>query len=254
MDVACSSSGEREKIYQEGTQVGRAAPAMTARIATTVNDLSRAHRLVAGEYARLGRSPLDINQVYQEFFPSQPLLPPMSHERVTTVVTSNGDHVVATMALSWCRPGTGKRRYAQIDALRLLRPSTTWIASLRFAPDRIGELTRFAIRRDYQGATSPETKLRFIESMLAISLELARQQGVGIVLGIMPPLVSRLVAKTGFAVSHVEGVDLAHGDAHCDAVYKRYPRYWLPDDPRRTPKLYAVGNPDESLAIRPLSR
>lgn len=218
------------------------APGITVRIATTSRELYRAHRLVAEGYALLGHSPLDIEEVYKEFYLSRRPFPDVTQDPVTTFVATGGDQVVATLSLVGCPPSSSARRYEQIEALRLLRPAAPWGDALRVAPNRIGELSRVSIRCDYRTTARADIKLWMFRSMLQMMLDQAERSGVGIVLAIMPPKVTRLVVQAGFALSAIEGVDLAHGDAHCDALYRRYPRYWLPDDPRLIPKLYAIAD------------
>jgi hypothetical protein len=170
--------------------------------------------------------------------------------RVSTFVAWAGDQLVETISLSWCAPGGMACAYDQIEALRLLSPTRPWADLLGCAPHEIGELTRLAIRRDYQGNAQTEAKLRMFRSMTRLALDFAARHGVAVVLAIMPPTVTRLMAQARVAIRRVDGVDLAHDDTECAALYRRYPRYWLPDQPRFAPQLYVF----EQAGTRALDR
>jgi hypothetical protein len=215
---------------------------ITIGLAETSADRRRAQRLVAEQYAQLNKPPLDVDEVYREFNATEEAFARGSPgHRLSTFIAQESGQIVETMSLTWCAPSTMPHRYSQIEALRLLRPERPWPDLLGCAPHEIGELTRLAIRRDYQGSRHTEAKLRMFRSMMCMALDFAERQHVDVVLAVMPPTVTRLVAQVGVSIRQIEGVDLAHQDADCAALYRRYRRYWLPDDPRLAPKLYVIG-------------
>src|SRR5262245_47759977 len=89
---------------------------------------------------------------------------------------------------------------------------TAWTA-VATAPRELtfGEIIRFAIRRDYQGAQELATKRHGFRSLLCGTLAFADRQRVGVVLAVMPPTVTRLVIQAGVTIRPVPGVGLAHG-------------------------------------------
>jgi hypothetical protein len=240
--MAAPRSREEMQHMETSTDVMTDTRGITVNIACTIYDLLHAQRLVAENYALLSVPTLSVDEVYAEFYPLHESVPELCVHNVTTFVAWESDQIVATMSLIWCQSRAAPRQFDQIEGLRLLRSARPWSEVLGVAPQEIGELTRFAIRRDHQGSNDAARKIQMFRSLLYEVLDFAERQQVGVVVAIMPPTVTRLVTQASVAIYPIPGVQLAHEDAYCAALYQKYPRYWLPKHSRLIPKLYAFGH------------
>lgn len=187
-----------------------------------------ARQLVAAGYATLADTDLPAQEVAHDLYTDAD----DSGHHGLCVVAQTTNVVLGTATLGV--PDAGH----QAEALELFHCPGSWEETLSAPTHRIGEMGRFAMAPVLQRAENRKLAVEILRELVVFMLGVARDAGLLRVVAIMPLATLRITAQTGLRFHPVTGAELATHHERYAPIFRKYPRYWLPENTKLRPRLY----------------
>jgi len=214
--------------------------------------IAAANAMCAREYSRLYGHDVTDDELHRDFCDSNP----KSGQRTLIAMGYDEEYPCAQML------GTTSIRFGNatseaddpLDFMRLLRPADGWseYRSLGFNRLRAIEACRFAYAESCQGASDAAFNLRVevFRRLHDAALLAGAQHDCNQLWAVLPLHVAMFIKhKCRIPAVRAEGLELNH---QFEALFQRYPQYWLASQPALYRTSYATPRCESALHPEPI--
>jgi hypothetical protein len=216
------------------------SPAMTASEVVARKDRLHAQSMVATGYAMYARGATDAARVHHLVYGVP--IGVISAQPLTTFFAKRADRALLTVSVNL------PDRYEQLGMSHFFTAEKPWADVLGAPPGAIGEITRLAVDPALQSAKDDPVKVDALRRAYRALRSAAQRRRVWRLIAVMPSHVNAFFNRAGIPTTAVPRARLATERPESAEAFRTLPRYWLPDDPWRAPKVYVVGPPFPSIA------